>query len=120
MTRHRCVGLQFRFAFQDDRLTVTRSGAVSGNPSILHFQYKLNERRFSCWDTVLATNCLYLEIPSGALPEGSKEGYVQHNYPAAFTTVWGENHSYSMCNVCAFFVVEIQVRLKKLEVRFFL
>ncbi|KAI5615459.1 ornithine decarboxylase antizyme 2, partial [Silurus asotus] len=59
---------------KDDRLTVTRSGAVTGSPSILHFQYKLKERRFSCWDTVLATNCLYLEIPHGVLPEGSKEG----------------------------------------------
>ncbi|KAF5908304.1 ornithine decarboxylase antizyme 2-like, partial [Clarias magur] len=58
----------------DDRLTVTRASAVGGTPTILHFQYKLSERRFSCWDTVLTANCLYLEIPSGALHEGSKEG----------------------------------------------
>ncbi|KAI5100155.1 ornithine decarboxylase antizyme 2 [Silurus meridionalis] len=68
------TGDHARYRGEDERLTVTRSGAVTGSPSILHFQYKLNERRFSCWDTVLATNCLYLEIPHGVLPEGSKEG----------------------------------------------
>ncbi|KAF4081088.1 hypothetical protein AMELA_G00157550 [Ameiurus melas] len=79
---------------KDDRLTVTRSGAVSGNPSILHFQYKLNERRFSCWDTVLATNCLYLEIPSGALPEGSKEGltslleFAEESLKVSYVFLW--------------------------------
>lgn len=60
---------------QDDKLTVTQTGS-SEAPPILHFQYQLSERRFSCWDTVLAGDCLYLEIPSGVLPEGSKEGYV--------------------------------------------
>ncbi|XP_030639990.1 LOW QUALITY PROTEIN: ornithine decarboxylase antizyme 2a [Chanos chanos] len=59
---------------KDEQLTVTQSALVSGTPPILHFQYKLNERRTSCWDTVLSTDCLYLEIPPGALPEGSKEG----------------------------------------------
>ncbi|XP_062849694.1 LOW QUALITY PROTEIN: ornithine decarboxylase antizyme 2a [Trichomycterus rosablanca] len=59
---------------KDNRLTVTRSGVVNGSSPVLHFQYQLSERRFSCWDTVLAANCLYLELPNGALPEGSKEG----------------------------------------------
>ncbi|XP_060770374.1 LOW QUALITY PROTEIN: ornithine decarboxylase antizyme 2a [Neoarius graeffei] len=79
---------------KDDRLTVTQSGAVSGTSSILHFQYKLGERRFSCWDTVLAANCLYLEIPSGALPEGSKEGltslleFAEESLKVAHVFLW--------------------------------
>ncbi|MCI4382066.1 hypothetical protein PGIGA_G00259440 [Pangasianodon gigas] len=79
---------------KDDRLTVTRSGAVSGTPSILHFQYKLSERRFSCWDTVLAANCLYLEIPSGALPDGSKEGltslleFAEESLKVGYVFLW--------------------------------
>lgn len=61
---------------QDEKLTVTQAGSVSGAPPVLHFQYQLSERRFSCWDTVLSDNALYLEIPTGALHIGSREGYV--------------------------------------------
>ncbi|TSK13498.1 Ornithine decarboxylase antizyme 2 [Bagarius yarrelli] len=79
---------------KDDRLTVTRSAAVGGTPSILHFQYKLSERRFSCWDTVLAANCLYLELPSGALLEGSKEGltslleFAEESLKVSYVFLW--------------------------------
>ncbi|XP_076863049.1 LOW QUALITY PROTEIN: ornithine decarboxylase antizyme 2a [Brachyhypopomus gauderio] len=79
---------------KDDRLTVTQAGAVSGAPPILHFQYKLSERRFSCWETVLAADCLYLEIPDGALPEGSKEGltslleFAEERLKVTYVFVW--------------------------------
>lgn len=61
---------------QDEKLTVTKAGSVNGAPLVLHFQYQLSEWRISCWDTVLSDNALYLEIPTGALHNGSREGYV--------------------------------------------
>uniref|UniRef100_A0A4W4GJS5 Ornithine decarboxylase antizyme 2b n=1 Tax=Electrophorus electricus TaxID=8005 RepID=A0A4W4GJS5_ELEEL len=79
---------------KDDRLTVTQAGPASGTPPILHFQYQLSERRFSCWETVLAADCLYLEIPSGALPDGSKEGltslleFAEERLKVSYVFVW--------------------------------
>ncbi|CAM4734010.1 unnamed protein product [Leuciscus chuanchicus] len=62
---------------KDDKLTVTQAGSVSGAPPVLHFQYQLSERRISSWDTVLSDDALYLEIPAGALHNGSKEGFTR-------------------------------------------
>uniref|UniRef100_A0A9J7ZZ06 Ornithine decarboxylase antizyme 2a n=1 Tax=Cyprinus carpio carpio TaxID=630221 RepID=A0A9J7ZZ06_CYPCA len=62
---------------KDEKLTVTQAGSVSGAPPVLHFQYQLSERRFSCWDTVLSDDALYLEIPAGALHNGSREGFTR-------------------------------------------
>jgi len=59
---------------KDDRLSVSRLAEVNGNPPVLHFHYQLNERRSACWDTALSADSLFLEIPPGALVEGSKEG----------------------------------------------
>ncbi|KAG5839614.1 hypothetical protein ANANG_G00206800 [Anguilla anguilla] len=59
---------------KDDRLTVTQAASANGTPPVLHFQYQLSERRTSCWETVFYSNSLFLEIPQGSLPEGSKEG----------------------------------------------
>ncbi|XP_036432460.1 LOW QUALITY PROTEIN: ornithine decarboxylase antizyme 2a [Colossoma macropomum] len=79
---------------KDERLTVTQTGSTSTAPTILHFQYQLSERRFSCWDTVLAGDCLYLEIPSGALPEGSKEGltslleFAEERLKVSYVFLW--------------------------------
>lgn len=56
---------------------MTRAGSVSGAPPVLLFQYQLSERRFSCWDTVLSDDALYLEIPDGALHSGSKESFTR-------------------------------------------
>ncbi len=79
---------------QDEKLTVTQAGSVSGAPPVLHFQYQLSERRFSCWDTVLSDNALYLEIPAGALHIGSREGYVGLIicHSAALYWRWQQNH----------------------------
>ncbi|KAL0967894.1 hypothetical protein UPYG_G00259320 [Umbra pygmaea] len=59
---------------KDERLTVTRGPAVNGTPPILVFHYQLSERRTACWETSLSSDSLFLEIPAGALAEGSKEG----------------------------------------------
>ncbi|XP_035252087.1 LOW QUALITY PROTEIN: ornithine decarboxylase antizyme 2a [Anguilla anguilla] len=59
---------------KDDRLTVTQAASANGTPPVLHFQYQLSERRTSCWETVFYSNSLFLEIPQGSFPEGSKEG----------------------------------------------
>ncbi|XP_056307476.1 LOW QUALITY PROTEIN: ornithine decarboxylase antizyme 2a [Danio aesculapii] len=62
---------------KDEKLTVTQAGSVSGAPPVLHFQYQLSERRISSWDTVLSDDALYLEIPAGALHNGSREGFTR-------------------------------------------
>lgn len=59
---------------QDEKLTVTQSAPGSGNPSSIHFNYQLSERRSASWDTLLSEDSLFLEIPAGPLVEGSKEG----------------------------------------------
>uniref|UniRef100_A0A8C7L9H7 Ornithine decarboxylase antizyme 2 n=2 Tax=Oncorhynchus TaxID=8016 RepID=A0A8C7L9H7_ONCKI len=59
---------------KDERLTVTRAAPVNGTPAILHFHYQLSECRTACWETALSSDSLFLEIPAGALAEGSKEG----------------------------------------------
>uniref|UniRef100_A0A6Q2WU78 Ornithine decarboxylase antizyme 2b n=1 Tax=Esox lucius TaxID=8010 RepID=A0A6Q2WU78_ESOLU len=56
------------------RLTVTQAPPVNGTHPILIFHYQLSERRTACWETALASDSLFLEIPAGALAEGSKEG----------------------------------------------
>uniref|UniRef100_A0A9J8D219 Ornithine decarboxylase antizyme 2a n=2 Tax=Cyprinus carpio TaxID=7962 RepID=A0A9J8D219_CYPCA len=72
-----CVNTMCLCLLQDEKLTVTQAGSVSGAPPVLHFQYQLSERRFSCWDTVLSDDALYLEIPAGALHNGSREGFTR-------------------------------------------
>uniref|UniRef100_A0A3B3SSH7 Ornithine decarboxylase antizyme 2a n=1 Tax=Paramormyrops kingsleyae TaxID=1676925 RepID=A0A3B3SSH7_9TELE len=59
---------------KDNRLTVTQTLSTNGATPLLHFQYQLSERRQSCWETSLSPDGLFLEIPGGPLPEGSKEG----------------------------------------------
>lgn len=59
---------------QDEKLTVTQAAQVNGNPSFLRFHYQLSECRSAIWETVLSKDSLFLEIPSGTLAEGSKEG----------------------------------------------
>lgn len=49
---------------------------MNGNPALLRFHYQLSERRAAFWETALSGDSLFLEIPAGALVEGSKEGYV--------------------------------------------
>ncbi|XP_057693230.1 ornithine decarboxylase antizyme 2-like [Corythoichthys intestinalis] len=55
----------------DGRLTVTE---VNGNPLLLHFHYQLSDLRSASWDTIRSNDSLFLEVPTGPLVEGSKEG----------------------------------------------
>ncbi|KAG7473308.1 hypothetical protein MATL_G00094360 [Megalops atlanticus] len=79
---------------KDERLTVTQTSSVNGSPPVLHFQYQLSERRVSSWDTVLSSDCLFLEIPDGALPEGSKEGltslleFAEEKLKVSYVFLW--------------------------------
>ncbi|KAJ8417129.1 hypothetical protein AAFF_G00283560 [Aldrovandia affinis] len=79
---------------KDERLTVTKASSVNGTPPVLHFQYRLSEQRASCWETVLSSDSLFLEIPEGALPEGSKEGltslleFAEEKLKASYVFLW--------------------------------
>lgn len=65
----------FSFCYiQDEKLTVTQAAPVSGSVSFLRFHYQLSECCSASWETVLAKESLFLEIPVGTLVEGSKEG----------------------------------------------
>ncbi|CAF98383.1 unnamed protein product, partial [Tetraodon nigroviridis] len=59
---------------KDEKLTVTQAAPASGNVSFLRFRYQLSECRSASWETILAKDSLFLEIPAGTLAEGSKEG----------------------------------------------
>ncbi|XP_057692302.1 LOW QUALITY PROTEIN: ornithine decarboxylase antizyme 2-like [Corythoichthys intestinalis] len=59
---------------KDGKLTVTQATEVNGNPPLLRFHYQLSELRSAFWDTVLSKDSLFLEVPTGPLVEGSKEG----------------------------------------------
>ncbi|CDQ98817.1 unnamed protein product [Oncorhynchus mykiss] len=68
------VPTRFASLSQDGRLTVTQVTSVRGSLPILHFHYQLSEQRNACWETMFTSDSLFLEIPEGSLPEGSKEG----------------------------------------------
>uniref|UniRef100_A0A3P9I2L8 Ornithine decarboxylase antizyme 2b n=1 Tax=Oryzias latipes TaxID=8090 RepID=A0A3P9I2L8_ORYLA len=79
---------------QDDKLTVTEAAPVNGNPALLRFHYQLSERRAAFWETALSGDSLFLEIPAGALVEGSKEGltalleFAEEKLKVNFVFLW--------------------------------
>ncbi|KAJ8343993.1 hypothetical protein SKAU_G00313220 [Synaphobranchus kaupii] len=79
---------------KDERLTVTQAASANGTSLVLHFQYQLSERRTSCWETVFYSDSLFLEIPEGSLPEGSKEGltslleFAEEKLKASYVFLW--------------------------------
>ncbi|KAI1904374.1 hypothetical protein AGOR_G00004990 [Albula goreensis] len=82
------------FLHKDERLTVTQATSANGAPPVLHFQYQVSERHTSCWETVLSSDSLFLEIPDGALPEGSKEGltslleFAEEKLKVSYVFLW--------------------------------
>uniref|UniRef100_A0A673L0G6 Ornithine decarboxylase antizyme 2-like n=1 Tax=Sinocyclocheilus rhinocerous TaxID=307959 RepID=A0A673L0G6_9TELE len=90
---------------KDEKLTVTQAGSVSGAPPVLHFQYQLSERRFSCWDTVLSDDALYLEIPAGALHNGSREGFTrllefaEEQLKVSYVFLWLQKNRDNRCKI---------------------
>ncbi|XP_068191459.1 LOW QUALITY PROTEIN: ornithine decarboxylase antizyme 1b [Antennarius striatus] len=65
-----------RLLHSDRKLTVTEEPAGNGRPRILHFQSRPCVTKTIQWDAVLSSGALYVEIPLGPLPEGSKEGFA--------------------------------------------
>ncbi|XP_068608872.1 LOW QUALITY PROTEIN: ornithine decarboxylase antizyme 1b [Brachionichthys hirsutus] len=65
-----------RLLHSDRRLTVTEEPAGNGRPGILHFQSCPCVTKTVQWDAVLRGGALYVEVPLGPLPEGSKESFA--------------------------------------------
>ncbi|XP_069078424.1 ornithine decarboxylase antizyme 2, partial [Pleurodeles waltl] len=63
--------------YKDEKLTVTQDRPVHDDkPQPIHFQYKVTDVKDSCWEAVLSSQSLFVEIPDGLLAEGSKEGLL--------------------------------------------
>jgi ornithine decarboxylase antizyme 1 len=43
---------------------------------VLVFRLKVAENVEVCWETILQDGKLFMTVPSGTLPEGSKEGFI--------------------------------------------